>query len=644
MDNDKFKDKTSCDNCENSKFHYKFDEHDKEIFSRIMDILNNNKFNYSHMIKGKNNKELYNWLMEKTKHITDPNINVSTRLYMLIHDIHDIPRCKTCGNEIGKNVININEGFVQYCNTKCSMNDIKIREKIGDVMFKKYGNRNPSQIPEFREKFKQTLMEKYGVEHPMQIKGAIQKIKNTKLERYGDPNYNNMKKTVETCLKRYGVKYSTQTERMKKKSEETCLERYGVKNPGCLEEIKRKVVETNLKKYGCIHAMQLKHIREKANKTCMEKYGVTSPIFLEQNQKKSTDEIKRLSYDNILMKNEYDYPVWTKEEYVEKYNKNEEMEFICRKCGNTFSAIHCNGVHHKCPSCYPMTNGDSIEEKEVLGFIKSVFHDEVNENIRTIIHPYELDIYIPSLKIAFEYDGLYWHSIMEKDKKYHLMKTKMCEENGIQLIHIFENEWLFKTDIVKSRIRNLIGLNDKKFFARKCSIEEISSPEAVCFMDKNHIQGGINSSINIGLKAKDNLVAVMSFSKERFGKKYEYELTRFCTDRGTSVIGGASRLLKYFERKYNPKSLVSYADRRWSNGNMYKKLGFTLDHISPPCYWYFRNGEIECLRSRIEFQKHKLKTILPKFDPSKSEIVNMMDNGWNAIYDCGNYVFKKEYN
>ncbi len=164
------------------------------------------------------------------------------------------------------------------------------------------------------------------------------------------------------------------------------------------------------------------------------------------------------------------------------------------------------------------------------------------------------------------------------------------------------------------------------------------------FLDNNHIQGGIRSSINIGLYNKDDLVALMCFSKERFSKKYEYELTRFCTKLDTSVIGGASRLMKYFERTYHPKSIVSYADRRWSMGKMYENLGFTLDHVSPPCYWYFKSNDEYKLHSRIQFQKHKLSKLLENYDESKSEMKNMIDNGWNAIYDCGNYVFKKEYN
>ena len=139
----------------------------------------------------------------------------------------------------------------------------------------------------------------------------------------------------------------------------------------------------------------------------------------------------------------------------------------------------------------------------------------------------------------------------------------------------------------------------------------------------------------------------MTFSKPRFDKKHEWELVRFCNKCGYHVPGGASKLLKHFERQYNPKSIVSYADRRWTmnNGNtLYDRLGFSLDHISKPNYWYWNTEDRDyALYSRIQFQKHKLKGILEHFDESKSEVQNMKDNGYDRIFDCGNLVFVKKY-
>ena len=136
----------------------------------------------------------------------------------------------------------------------------------------------------------------------------------------------------------------------------------------------------------------------------------------------------------------------------------------------------------------------------------------------------------------------------------------------------------------------------------------------------------------------------MTFGKPRFSRKYEWEMLRFCCRLGYHVPGAAGKLLKHFENAYNPKSLVSYADRRWSQGGLYTALGFKLDHKSRPDYWYWnyrKSGFI--LESRIKYQKHKLKDILEKFDPAKSETENMKDNDFYQIFDCGNFVFKKYY-
>ena len=119
----------------------------------------------------------------------------------------------------------------------------------------------------------------------------------------------------------------------------------------------------------------------------------------------------------------------------------------------------------------------------------------------------------------------------------------------------------------------------------------------------------------------------MTFGRSRFSKKYEWEMLRFCVKTGYHIPGGAGKLLKHFERTYRPKSLVSYADRRWSQGGLYEKLGFTLDHASRPDYWYWnykKSGFV--LESRIKYQKHKLPKLLDKFDRSKTEIQNMNDN------------------
>ena len=188
-------------------------------------------------------------------------------------------------------------------------------------------------------------------------------------------------------------------------------------------------------------------------------------------------------------------------------------------------------------------------------------------------------------------------------------------------------------------INNKLGLN-KKIFARKCVIKEVDLNSSKLFLEENHIQGYTHSKIRLGLYLDDKIVSLMTFGKSRFNKKYEYELIRFCNLCNYNVIGGASKLLKYFIKKYKPKSIISYGNLRFCslNNNVYEKLGFSLIGKSSPNYFYFDNTFI--LQSRNKYQKHKLSKLLPDFDENLSEADNMFKNGYRRIYDCGNLIYE----
>ena len=226
-------------------------------------------------------------------------------------------------------------------------------------------------------------------------------------------------------------------------------------------------------------------------------------------------------------------------------------------------------------------------------------------------------------------------------RKRHLLKTELCESKGYQLFHIFENEWINDKQKWISIINNKIG-NSKRIYARKCKVHIIDNNTYKTFCDENHLQGYGIAPIRLGLYYNDELISVMSFGKSRFNKNVQYELIRFCSKLNTTVVGGASKLLKYFERNYNPESIISYANRRWSQGNLYKKLGFDLVNKTPPNYFYFKPNE-NILYSRNAFQKHKLKSKLELFDEHLSETENMFNNGYRKIFDCGNFVFIKRF-
>ena len=312
-------------------------------------------------------------------------------------------------------------------------------------------------------------------------------------------------------------------------------------------------------------------------------------------------------------------------------------------CGHIGAVIPNNmtssGSGIDCPIC---NAGSTVsrQEKEIVEYIKSIYSGWVIENDRTILEGKELDIVIPDLGIAIEFNGSRWHSEEAVGKDYHLNKLNKVNEFGYSLLSITDTEWTKDKDIVLSRISNRIG-SSKKIYARKCSITKLNTTP-VDFLENNHSQGaGTRAAASYGLVYNDELVAVMTFGKPRFNKNYEYELLRYCTKKFTNVIGGASKLLKAFEKEYAPKSIISYADRRWSDGTLYSSLGFSLSHVSAPNYCYHK---YKTVLTRYACQKHLLKAKFPDTysdDLSESEIMKL--NGFNKVFDCGNLVFYKVY-
>lgn len=315
-------------------------------------------------------------------------------------------------------------------------------------------------------------------------------------------------------------------------------------------------------------------------------------------------------------------------QYVDAITK---VKINCKKHG-IFEQQPYNHLQGK--GCSKCSQRVSAPETEIFGFVKEQGFIDIEGSKRGLAKGYELDIYIPSKNIAIEYNGLYWHSEERLGKNYHQDKTNKAREAGIKLIHIFEDEWLYKRDIVESRLLNILGKTPNKIYARECEIREVNESVAE-FLDKNHLQGKVGSKIKLGLYYKNELVSLMTFGdlRKNLGSKKEqdvYEMIRFCNRLNTNVIGAASRLLKHFIKNYNPKEIISYADRRWSEGELYEKLQFELVAETVPNYFYTKGNKRE---ARFKYRKDIL--VSEGFDPSKSEKQIMEERGYKRIYDCG---------
>lgn len=439
------------------------------------------------------------------------------------------------------------------------------------------------------------------------------------------------------------------------KIKKTCLERYGAENPFSSKQIQDKVIQTFIEKYGVTNVGAAESIRDKVTQTLIEKYGVTNV-----SQIKSVQEKVKATRVRSALK-EYDTKLNSKYEYIKSFGiecTKEQAESIT--IGETYKLISKEMIEIKLglrqPDAdiirqnyahfYPWFHkynidvkrwGPSTDQKEINDWLNSIGIETIF-NSRKIIAPKELDIYIPSHKIAIEYNGLYWHDSFKTDTKYHLEKTEECEKHGIQCIHIFEHEWAHKKDLVKSIILSKLGLS-KRIYARKCELKKVDKKEYSRFFDENHLSGNTSAFVAYGLYYDSELVMCMSFSNNRrFDKTCDWELIRMASKQGITVIGGLSKILKHFIKEHSPKKLLSYADRRISIGKSYQSVGFDFISKTIPNYWYIERKTMK-FYSRHSMMKHKLKEF-PTYNENKSESEIIKDsNMYYRLHDCGNLKF-----
>jgi len=371
-------------------------------------------------------------------------------------------------------------------------------------------------------------------------------------------------------------------------------------------------------------------------------YQYSAPNVIKKIQLKRINSFR----ENILKKQDiYNIKILD----INQLNKVTDLiDLQCNKCGYKYinRIYNIQLGYGKCPKCFPRNISISSQEKEISNYIKNIIGKEniftsfigliKNENENNL----EVDIFIPSKNIAIEYNGLYWHSelINKNPKNYHIYKTNECSKKNIQLIHIFEDEWIFKKSIVKSMIKYRLGNVDRKIHARKCQIKEISPQEKNKFLEENHIQGKDSSKIKLGAFYNNELVSVMTFAHGNISKggnpkdKLTWELSRFASKLNCNIPGMASKLLSFFEKNYTWIKIFTYADLRWSVGKLYYNLGFDLINQSLPNYWYVK-GQMRIHRFSLRKQPDEPKDI--------PEYILRHQQGYYRIWDCGNLKFSK---
>lgn len=415
----------------------------------------------------------------------------------------------------------------------------------------------------------------------------------------------------------------------------------------------RSLIETNSRKSAEVKRAEL----AKARETSLKRYGVDMYSKTPEGRRKSAENMRR---QKRIWDEEYRRDV-----LIPKYRgicEDDDLELLefrsrfdctvrCRKCGDIFvvrtlGQLREENITNRCRVCHPV--------EQVMGptRLENDFEDFLNElgvryhkNCRRIIPPQEIDYYLPDHNVGFELDGLFWHCEEQKpDPGYHLKKTEGCLEKGVRLIHIFEDEWARKRDICENIIRNVLGMDTVRIGARECEVREVTGKDCKRFIEENHIQGFIGFRYGYGLYYENKLVSVMTFGKLRRNLGYKdeddtYEILRLCTRNGVSVSGGASRMLKAFIKAHKPKRIITYCDRRWSNGDVYEKMGFTFVRDTKPNYFYVIK---DARKNRFAFRKNLL---VERYGcpAGMTEKEFCRRNHWYRIYDCGSKLYEMNF-
>jgi G:T-mismatch repair DNA endonuclease (very short patch repair protein)/viroplasmin and RNaseH domain-containing protein len=578
----------------------------------------------------KNHPTLYSELLKLTKSWPS-TASLMERYYAIKCNLSTPPKCM-CGELLKYN--NRKKRYNRVCNISCSEGAKLASRKREETCLERYGVVHNSKIESVRRKRENTFLEKYGVTTPLKSSDIRQKA-------------------VETLKKNHGVESPMHSIKIKEKQRKTTQERYGVDNVSKLEEVRKKVKNTVHQRYGVDYVTQDSNIKEKVKNTNLERYGVEN-VFSSEEVKRKIREINSSKYGSpSYMQSHIDPRILAVLNNLEIFSTWIEALHYDLEIPITIIAENI-GVAPR--TLFSRMEGLEIErlrfsrsylEEEVLQWIYTlgIEKSSITLNDRYLLFPKEVDIVIPEKKLAIELCGLFWHSFDRTESKeeryYHQNKYLKLKDLGYQLLTIFENEWNNQQEIVKGIIKTKLKLNKSRVYARDLTCREVEDVSQVReFLSTYHLQGYIPSTYSVGLYEGDSLISIMTFGRSRYNKEFEWEIYRFCSKTGFSIVGGASKMFSKFLKEMNPKSVITYCDLRYGSGEVYSRIGFSEVQASKPNFYYYNGSTREStLYSRISFQKHKLSEKLYFFDPNLTEAENMFENGYRRIWDCGNSVF-----
>lgn len=381
-----------------------------------------------------------------------------------------------------------------------------------------------------------------------------------------------------------------------------------------------------------------KNAKEKLSYLC-PKHGESKITYdnLKQGKRCKKCSFENLSNSNRLKEEDYNKLIeeLTKKKIkpLFKYNQylglKESAKFQCEIHGEFESNLDRLKYGNGCRKC---TTHHSDAQYEISQFIASL-GIQIIENDRKFIKPLEIDILCPDQLVGIEYCGLWWHNELYKNKKEHKNKLNKANDKGLNLITIFEDEWLEKQDQIKGYLKSLLNLNSIILYGRNTEIKEVPKDQTKTFLDKYHIQGDCNFKIAFGLYYNEELVGVVTGGKHhRNSSRNELILNRIVFKSDITIVGGASKLLnqlKKYAKDNNYTKIISWSDNRWSKGNVYKKIGFAKTHDFPPNYSYIKKDNRFSKQSLTKTRLRKLGGV------GNTEREMALSLGYRRIWDCG---------
>ena len=629
-------------------------------------------------------------------------VNMQTRIYMLIHQlttVESMPHCSYCKKLIKKNVISVHAGFpYDTCSASCAALNPARKEKIAATNIKNHGtpywsngkkiseslknidserrkeitqkfrktrqqhiDENPNYWDDRLQKTRKTKLEKHGdekwqngkqisetkkrkaSENPTYYQDALDKGKKTKLEKYGDENFSNPEKTKETKLERYGDPTYTNRE----KSAQTCMERYGVDNGAKTEQAKNKARTTCLDRYGVDNYSKTESFQQKAQKTSIERYGV--PYFIQSEEGKKMLSIRNNTnyYNNVICRPDGEIePLFSAEEYCQKTPMT-QFKWRCKRCGSVFTGPqtitwnNCaeDGQVARCLKCHPVDIGKSEKQREIIRFVNKVTQGAFVPEDRKHICPYKIDMLNEKLMLGIEFDGIYWHCHFNGNPDNHLAaKTDMCNQKGITLVHVFEDEWDERKKQCKAMLQQIISADSKAQF-HNASVVHISEDECRKFLDENSYDiFSKPSRFNYGLINEGKLISCMALSW--FNNKAL--VTNICNSTSICTTQTYHMFIDFirnkFSRTHSIQSIQMNIDNRWPQDTLMNELKFNEVKKTAPSFWLIDMNE-GWKRKCKGVNKKVLNQYGSYTDNNRKQF--MYDNNLTYIVDCGCTVYEK---